>query len=98
MGGFVGGGVHRDGQNTAFEYDPASDTWRILAPMKAGRASVGVVALDGKIHAIGGRSPHNNITVATHEGFDPAPNNLEELPPPPQARGHPPARARGGQN
>ncbi len=37
IGGFVGGGVHRDGQNTAFEYDPASDTWRILAPMKAGR-------------------------------------------------------------
>jgi N-acetylneuraminic acid mutarotase len=72
IGGFVGGGVHRDGQNTAFEYDPASDTWRILAPMKAGRASVGVVALDGKIHAIGGRSPDNNVTVATHEVYDPA--------------------------
>ena len=34
IGGFIGGGVHRDGQNTAFEYDPASDTWRILPPMK----------------------------------------------------------------
>src|SRR5258708_35789934 len=57
VGGFVGGGVHRDGQNTAFEYDPSLDTWRILAPLKAGRGSVGVVALDGKIHAIGGRAP-----------------------------------------
>ena len=40
----VGGGVHKDGKNTAFEYDPALDTWRILAPLKAGRGSVGVVA------------------------------------------------------
>ena len=57
VGGFVGGGVHKDGQNAASEYDPATDTWRILAPMKAGRGSVGVAALDGKMHAIGGRSP-----------------------------------------
>ena len=48
--------VHRDGQNAAYEYDPASDTWRILPLMKAGRGSVGVAALDGKIHAIGGRN------------------------------------------
>src|SRR3981081_4463999 len=57
VGGFVGGGVHKDGQNTAFEYDPALDSWRILAPLKAGRGSVGVVALEGKIHAIGGGGP-----------------------------------------
>src|SRR5258705_1467692 len=88
IGGFAGGGVHRDGQNTAFEYDPASDTWRILAPMKAGRASVGVVALDGKIHAIGGRSPDNNVTVATHEVYDPATNSWKELAPLPKARDH----------
>jgi N-acetylneuraminic acid mutarotase len=65
IGGFVGGGVHKDGQNTAFEYDPVLDTWRILAPLKAGRGSVGVVALDGKIHAIGGRAP--DARVAAHE-------------------------------
>jgi N-acetylneuraminic acid mutarotase len=88
IGGFVGGGVHRDGQNTAFEYDPASDTWRILAPMKAGRGSVGVVAFDGKIHAIGGRSPDNNVTVATHEVYDPATNSWKELAPLPKARDH----------
>src|SRR5882762_10863870 len=64
IGGFIGGGVHRDGQNTAFEYDPASDTWRILATMKAGRGSVGVAVMDGKLHAIGGRSPDNAVTVA----------------------------------
>src|SRR5437764_3216713 len=86
IGGFVGGGVHRDGQNTAFEYDPASDTWRILAPMKAGRGSVGVVALDGKIHAIGGRSPDNAVTVATHEVYAPATKSCKDPAPLPTAR------------
>ena len=66
IGGFIGGGVHRDGQNTAFEYDPKLDSWRVLAPMKAGRGSVGAVAIDGKIHAIGGRDPAGT-TVTTHE-------------------------------
>src|SRR4051812_17626034 len=51
VGGFIGGGTHRDGQDVAYEYDPASDTWRVLAPMKSGRGSVGVAALDGKIYA-----------------------------------------------
>jgi len=87
VGGFVGGGVHRDGQNTAFEYDPSLDTWRILAPLKAGRGSVGVVALDGKIHAIGGRAP-DGTTVATHEVYDPATNAWKELAPLPKARDH----------
>jgi hypothetical protein len=87
IGGFVGGGVHRDGQNTAFEYDPALDTWRILSPLKAGRGSVGAVALDGKVHAIGGRAP-DGTTVATHEVYDPATNTWKELAPLPKARDH----------
>jgi N-acetylneuraminic acid mutarotase len=87
VGGFVGGGVHKDGQNTAFEYDPALDTWRILAPLKAGRGSVGVTALDGKIHAIGGRAPDGTV-VATHEVYDPASNSWKELAPLPKARDH----------
>ena len=86
VGGFVGGGVHRDGQNTALEYDPALDTWRVLAPMKAGRGSVGVAAFEGKIHAIGGRAPDGS-TVATHEVYDPATNSWKELAPLPKARG-----------
>jgi N-acetylneuraminic acid mutarotase len=87
VGGFVGGGVHKDGQNTAFEHDPSLDTWRILSPLKAGRGSVGVVALDGKIHAIGGRAP-DGTTVATHEVYDPATNSWKELAPLPKARDH----------
>lgn len=87
IGGFVGGGTHKDGQNTAFEYDPALDTWRILAPMKAGRGSVGVTEFEGKIHAIGGRAP-DGTTVATHEVYDPATNSWKELAPLPKARDH----------
>ena len=87
VGGFVGGGVHKDGQNTAFEYDPSLDTWRILSPLKAGRGSVAVVALDGRIHAIGGRAP-DGTTVATHEVYDPKANTWKELAPLPKARDH----------
>src|SRR5579871_4849332 len=86
-GGFVGGGVHRDGQNTAMEYDPKLDTWRILAPMKAGRGSVGVVAVDGLIHAIAGRDPAGT-TVSTHEVYDPANNTWKPAAPLPKARDH----------
>jgi N-acetylneuraminic acid mutarotase len=87
VGGFVGGGTHKDGQDVAYEYDPATNTWRVLATMKAGRGSVGVIALDGKIHAIGGRSP-TGATVATHEIYDPATNTWSEAAPLPKARDH----------
>jgi N-acetylneuraminic acid mutarotase len=87
VGGFVGGGTHRDGQNAAYEYDPKLDSWRILAPLKAGRGSVGTVALDGKIHAIAGRAP-DGTTVTTHEVYDPATNKWKDLAPLPKARDH----------
>jgi N-acetylneuraminic acid mutarotase len=86
-GGFVGGSTHRDGQDAAYEYDPATNTWRVLAAMKAGRGSVGVVALDGKIHAIGGRTP-SGMTVAMHDVYDPATNTWSEAAPLPKARDH----------
>ena len=87
VGGFVGGGTHRDGQNSAFEYDPSLNSWRILAPMKAGRGSVGVAEFEGKIHAIGGRAP-DGTTVATHEVYDPGTNTWKDLAPLPKARDH----------
>ena len=87
VGGFVGGGTHKDGQDVAYEYDPATDTWRVLAPLKAGRGSIGVAALDGKLHAIGGRLPTGK-TVATHDVYDPATNKWSEAAPLPKARDH----------
>ena len=54
VGGFVGAGVHRDGQPLVFEYDPAADSWRTRAPLKAPRASVGdyrAIAAEGAVIA-----------------------------------------------
>jgi N-acetylneuraminic acid mutarotase len=87
IGGFIGGATHKDGQDVAYEYDPATDTWRVLATLKAGRGSVGVVALDGKIHAIGGRLP-TGATVAMHDVYDPATNKWTEAAALPKARDH----------
>ena len=86
-GGFVGAKTHNDGQDTAFEYDPALDTWRILAAMKGGRGSVCAVAVGGKIHAIGGRDA-TGTTVARHEAYDPLANSWADLAPLPKARDH----------
>jgi N-acetylneuraminic acid mutarotase len=88
FGGFVGGATHKDGQDAAFEYDPALDTWRTLAPMKGGgRGSVAAVALDGKIHVLGGRDA-NGTTLGRHEVYDPATNAWSEQTPFPKPRDH----------
>src|SRR5262249_4058930 len=73
--------------DVVFEYDPASDHWRTLAPMKAPRAAVGVAVLAGKIHVIGGRGL-DAVTVATHEVYDPATGAWSEAAPLPKARDH----------
>jgi N-acetylneuraminic acid mutarotase len=87
VGGFVGAGVHRDGQPMVFEYDPTADAWRALAPLKAGLGSVGVAVLNGKVYAIGGRTPAGD-TVATNQVYDPATNTWTALAPLPKARDH----------
>ena len=84
VGGFIGS-VHRGAVSDVYEYDPAANTWRALAPMKNPRGSVGVAVLDGKVHAIGGRGVDNTFTVGTHEVFDPATGQWSERAPLPQA-------------
>jgi N-acetylneuraminic acid mutarotase len=86
-GGFVGGGVHKDGQDAAYEYDPATNTWRTLANLKLGRGSVALVALDGKLHAIGGRGADGK-TVGAHEVYDPATNKWTDAAPVRRTRDH----------
>ena len=88
--------VHLDAQDSVFEYDPAADTWRTLAPLKSPRGSVGVAAVNGKIHAIGGRDV-NRVTVATHEVYDPRTGKWSDLAPLPKARDHMGVVAVGGQ-
>jgi N-acetylneuraminic acid mutarotase len=77
--------------NNAWEYDPATDEWKELAPMptKRGAASAGVA--NGKIYVTGGANslpgvsengihparPHN--VVATVEEYDPATNTWKTV-------------------
>jgi N-acetylneuraminic acid mutarotase len=86
--------------NNAWEYDPAADEWKELAPMptKRGAASAGVV--NGKIYVTGGANslagltengihparPHN--VVATVEEYDPATNSWKTVRPLLLARNH----------
>ncbi len=65
---------------TATRRTPCTNMIRRATPgafcsgMKAGRGSVGVAVIDGKVHAIGGRNADGQ-TVATHEAYDPATNS-----------------------
>jgi hypothetical protein len=86
---------HVGAVDTAYEYNPKTDTWRMLAHMKRPRGSVGVAALGGKIYAIGGRGLDLQ-TVATNEVYDPVTNHWTELAPLPKARDHLAAVAVGG--
>ena len=87
IGGFLRAGARHRAGFAASEYDPATDTWRTLAPLKTPRGSVAVAALNGKIHAIGGRTP-DRVTSAVHEVYDPATNMWTDAAPLPLARDH----------
>src|SRR3954463_8264272 len=42
--------------DNAYEYDPAADTWKALAPMPTKRGAAGAAAVNGKLYVIGGAS------------------------------------------
>src|SRR6266404_3143769 len=72
--------------NNAWEYDPATDTWKALAPMPSKRGSPVAAAVGDKIYVIGGAglppgstdmavsptTPH--ASVGTVEEYDPESN------------------------
>ena len=86
--------------NKAWEYDPAADTWRELAPMPTARGAAVAVEVGGKMYVIGGASVHPgqkivglNATVphralGTNEEYDPATNTWRSRSPMPTARNH----------
>jgi N-acetylneuraminic acid mutarotase len=81
------GAPHQGAGPDAFRYDPATDSWLTLAPMKSERGSVGAAVLDGKIHVIGGRGLDGK-TVTTHAVYDPVTGQWSEAAPLPRARDH----------
>jgi N-acetylneuraminic acid mutarotase len=73
--------------DNAWEYDPAADEWKALAPMPTKRGAAAAAVVNGKIYVTGGANslpgvnengihparPHN--VLATVEEYDPATNS-----------------------
>ncbi|HET9404062.1 MAG TPA: hypothetical protein VFO57_05740 [Burkholderiales bacterium] len=86
--------------DNAWEYDPAKDAWRALAPMPTKRGSSNAVVHGGKVYVIGGASMHPGSkdafvhparphrALGTTEVYDPATNTWEARSPMPTARNH----------
>ena len=60
-------------------YDPLTDSWTRLAPMPTGRQSLGLVALDGYVYAVGGGDEWAGLSVV--ERYDPADNTWIAMSP-----------------
>jgi N-acetylneuraminic acid mutarotase len=68
-------------------YDPGTVTWTQAAPLPRARDHMVVAAVDGKLHAIGGRFSHNDDMTDLHEVYDAATGVWASAPPLPTARG-----------
>jgi N-acetylneuraminic acid mutarotase len=96
--------------NKAWEYDPANDAWKELAPMPTPRGAGQAVEVGGKIYVIGGAlSNHKGkpgdpirlgsteeTVVGTTEAYDPSTNTWTPCAPMPTARNHYEAAAVNG--
>src|SRR2546428_10115845 len=72
--------------NNAWEYDPAKDEWKELAPMPTKRGAAAAAVANGKIYVTGGANSLDGVTengihptrphnvMSTVEEYDPAPN------------------------
>jgi N-acetylneuraminic acid mutarotase len=85
VGGFGGGRVTWRPLQTVYEYDEARSSWATRAPLREPRGGLAVVALRGRLHAIGGSS---DGVSATHEIYEPLADRWTDGPPMPTARDH----------
>jgi len=86
--------------DNAWEYNPANDSWKALAPMPTKRGAPVAAAVNGKIYVFGGATTHPGSketaihparphrSVGTVEEYDPATNTWRERNPMPTARNH----------
>src|SRR6476661_3074026 len=94
--------------DNAWQYDPAADTWKSLAPVPTKRGAAVAVEVAGKIYVIGGattvagsKDPYftffgPSLVLTTNEVFDPATNKWENRRPMSVARNHAYAAAVNG--
>jgi N-acetylneuraminic acid mutarotase len=86
--------------NNSWEYDPANDSWKALAPMPSRRGAAAAAVVDGKIYVIGGAGLHPGSketalhparahrSVDTNEVYDPATDSWATRQTMPTARNH----------
>jgi N-acetylneuraminic acid mutarotase len=88
--------------NRSWEYDPATDNWKELAPMPTPRGAGQAVEVGGRIYVIGGARSNkpgdagapiplgctDQIVIGTVEEYDPAANQWRPRSPMPTARNH----------
>jgi N-acetylneuraminic acid mutarotase len=84
--------------DNAWEYNPATDTWRALAPVPTKRGSPVAVTVGDKMYVIGGAAPLPGSTavhparphgsVGANEEYDPAANTWRPRAPVPTPRNH----------
>jgi N-acetylneuraminic acid mutarotase len=96
----VANGPNQFPTSDAWEYDPATDSWKALAPMPTARLGAVAAEMGGKIYVIGGASVHPGAKLASiglgtphrsldaNEAYDPATNKWETHSPLPTARNH----------
>ncbi len=65
------GGAEHTGTSYNFRYDPATDTWKTLAPLLHATATSAIIAFGKKIYVIGGVDSGGIVTTLTQE-YDPA--------------------------
>ena len=103
FGGFVyptTGGAAWVPIDNAWEYNPAQDAWKALAPMPIKRGAAAAAVVGDKIYVIGGATTQpwakenflSQVTpqrgLGTVEAYDPASNTWKELTPMPTPRNH----------
>jgi N-acetylneuraminic acid mutarotase len=86
--------------SNAWEYDPANDNWKALAPMPSKRGSAVAATVNGKMYVIGGAAVHPGSnepalhparphrSVGTVEEYDPTTNTWSTRSSMPTARNH----------
>src|SRR5678816_1505497 len=81
--------------DNAWEYDPAADSWKALAPMPIRRGAAAAATVNGKIYVVGGAAlpagqadgmvhpAQRHQVLGTVEEYDPATNSWRERRPMP---------------
>jgi N-acetylneuraminic acid mutarotase len=86
--------------DNVWEFDPAADSWKALAPLPSKRGSPVAVEVSGRIYVIGGAIPEPGSkevairptraarSIGTNEMYDPETNKWTERSPMPTPRNH----------